>query len=234
VLGAILAPLTAAGSFFRHARVLHPEGRVYRGNVVAVAAEPPWFELANRLAGQAIMRFSGAWWQNGREWPELLGCALRLRDVPGCDTLVRSGDQDLLFATARSAWALAGAVLSTNQHDYLQNDYYAIARYSTRHTGAVQLRLVPEAGSRLQGSRLERLEDWVRRGAATLHLEGRPARGREPWVRLADVRVIEAVDIDQAALRFNPFHAGRGLEPRGMLNAMRKAPYQASRWATGS
>src|SRR3954463_12168906 len=79
--GWLVAPVTGTLSLFRRARMFHPEGALYRGQVEALPG--PYPGVARRLEGQALARLSTAWWKRGKEWLDVLGLALRLRGGSG-------------------------------------------------------------------------------------------------------------------------------------------------------
>lgn len=237
--GALLAPLFGIGSALRGARVLHPSGRCYRAEVTPVATDPALGRVASRLAGPALVRLSSAWWRGDREWPDLLGCALRFGGAEP-----EGSAQDLLLATTPSAWLLPLGPLWTDVHDFLRNRYYGIAPFQLDEGGRrARLRLVPMGGALGLGAsggdgvgvagregRDGRLRRAVAEGRAVLRLEARP-RLHLAYQPLALVRLTEPVALDQAALRFSPFRSGRGLRPVGFLHALRRLPYLLSQLA---
>jgi hypothetical protein len=226
VLGFLLTPFAALGSKVRKARVFHPDGTVYRAKVSVVAYEAPFEEVGRRLEGGALVRLSTAWWRGGKEWIDVLGCAVRFCDAGRLSPRAEKGDQDLLFATVRSALTLPFAPITTHQHDFLDNLYFAVGHFEVKGVGKIELRLSTR-GSRGEGStRTERLRSAVERGEAVFRLEGRKPGG--PWTPLVAVELESPIDIDQNALRFSPFRTGRGVVPRGTLQALRIAPYWIS------
>lgn len=234
--GVALAPVTATVSALRRARMFHPRGTVLRAEVSAVAEKAPWTTLGARLAGPALVRLSSAWWKT-REWPDVLGCAIRFTRSSDADVRARPGDQDLLLATIRRPWTMPFAPLTTNHHDFLANDYFAVSPFHTDPAGTIEWRLAPEHAASHGGSRDERLGASIERGEAALTLEARPyrrivdiARHRR-WSPVARVALIEEVDVDQDALRFDPYRAGRGIEPVGLVQSLRIAAYAASQRA---
>jgi len=229
--GVLLAPFAAMGSFVRRARLFHPEGVVYRAEVSPDTAGGAARDLADRLVGPALVRLSGGLWKGQKEWPDLLGAAIRFRRDGAPTAKPEPTDQDLLFATARSAWTLLLALFTTNTHSFLWDDYYAIGVFDTPELGHVQLRLVPLRVPAGDKSRLASLEQAVAQGRAVLELQARPVLLGARYEPIARIRLIRRVDIDQEALRMSPFRAGRGLVPRGFLNAMRLAPYAAGQLA---
>ena len=212
-------------SLLRRARMFHPEGAVYRAEIVALPGPVPG--LGRRLEGRALARFSTALWRGGSEWMDALGVALRLGTEPSATP--RAGDQDLLFATIQHPWTMPVAPLTTEQHDFLANDYFAVAPFDVAGVGRGKLRLVAGRPRRLQArDRGQRLDEAVARGEASLRLEVRAARRWEP---VAEVRILERAEIDQEALRFSPFRDGKGLTPRGFVHGLRRATYLFSQLA---
>jgi hypothetical protein len=231
VAGVGLAPLALVGAAVRDARVFHPRGRVYRAEAVlpleSIGAPEPVERLAARLVGPSIVRVSGGWWaasSPAREWPDVLGLALRF----GWSTRVAAADeQDLLFGSTSSLWKLPYAALATDVHDYLHNQYFAASSYVLRGVGRVKLSLRPAHVRVHAGTRDEKLDAAVAEGGVRLHLwlwlpDGRP-------FPLVDVLLREPMTLDQEALRFSPFSAGRGLDPAGFVHGLRWATYAASR-----
>lgn len=252
--GVALAPLTATISALRRSRMFHPRGTTLRAEVRACGSDEPWRTLGRRLEGDALVRLSGAWWKE-REWPDVLGCAIRFTRHGAADARARSGDQDLLFATIRRPWTMPFAPLSTRRHDYLENEYFAVAPFVTEvagHRKVIEWRLVPEphaSDGRERGARGgpddehaaddrdARLGRAVARGDARLVLEARPYRRvvdlfrHRTWQRVAVVALIEPVAIDEERLRFDAYRSGRGIRPTGFVQALRIAAYRASQWA---
>ena len=221
----LLAPLTGTLSLLRRARMFHPEGAVYRAEIAVLAG--PFPGLGRRLEGQALARFSTALWRGGSEWMDALGVALRLGADPSATP--RPGDQDLLFATIQHPWTMPFAPLTTEQHDFLANDYFAVSPFDVAGVGRGKLRLVASRPRRLLSrGRGERLDEAVARGEAALRLEVRTAKRWEP---VALLRILKRADIDQEALRFSPFRDGKGLTPRGFVHGLRRATYRISQWA---
>jgi hypothetical protein len=235
VSGLGLAPFTAAISALRHSRMFHPSGLLFRARTENVAASPAARAVAERLRGVALVRFSSAWWK-AREWPDVLGCALRFSsDVSG--VVPREGDQDLLFATIRRPWTLPFSPLTTRYRDFLQNHYYAVSPFLAEPLGRVEWRLSPESGRGTGGARGARLQSQVESGHANLLLEWSPYRmplrafddrSFQPLLRLHD---LEALTLDQEALRFDPFRDGRGITPVGFIHGLRRASYASSQRA---
>lgn len=227
-VGAGLAPLTAAISHARQARMFHPDGVVLRASTEPCAAEPELQRIAEQLAGPTLARFSSALWR-GHEWPDVLGAALRF----GWDGEV--GTQDLLLATIRFPWTMLLSPLATNYRSFLWNHYHAVSPFAVTGVGPAKLRLrSPRLGNRADSTRAEHLQNAMRAGHAVFELQLRrldvsPLRRR--WEPLARVTLLAPVDVDQSALRFSPFNDAAGLHPVGFIHAIRVAAYAASQRA---
>jgi hypothetical protein len=228
-IGGLLAPVTGEGSLIRRARLFHPDGVVYRAEVRPLVRTGAVGELAQRLAGPAIVRLSGGWWRNERELPDVLGVAIRLRTEDDLSAEPGPRDQDLTFATFRHMWSLPLAPLGTNVHDYLANDYYAVLPYYALGLGRIKLRLIPPQVKTVGEDRRERLERAVAADLAVLRLEMRRARVGAPWEQVAAIDLRERALVDQDKLAFSPFRSGRGLEPVGLFQMVRAATYASSR-----
>jgi hypothetical protein len=226
LVGWLMAPITGGVSAARRARMFHPDGKIYRAEVTR-ARDTKWPEVAARLEGPALVRLSSAWWRGGKELPDALGVALRFaRSSSG----LTEGDQDLLLATIRTPWTTPFAPLRTHVHDFLMNDYYGVSPFDVEGVGRVKLRLVAPRQSCEGASREERLQRAVDDDRAVFLLEARP-RDRHGYQSLVEVRLVEAIELDQETLRFSPFRDGRGLRPRGFVHALRRGAYAASQHA---
>lgn len=155
------------------AGTFHPRGRTFVARVVrhpdlALDLEP----LAERFAGDALVRFSG------------LGCAVRFRHDHRASSEPELGDADLLVATV---------LRPTNVEDYLANDYYAVSPFDVGLVHALQFRLRPEHPSHGKGDRDARLDDEVAHGGAALDLDvgGSPYGTWSPLVRVELLRAIQ-------------------------------------------
>jgi hypothetical protein len=167
--GSLLAPLTGLWALLRRARTFPPEGTAFRAAVEPLAEGGALGRLARRLQGEATVRLSSTWWRGGKQWPDVLGVAVRF-----------PRDQDLLAATIRSPWTTLVAPLTTLTHDFLANDYYAAWPLEVEGLGRARLRLrslrherhAPDPGD--DGlDRARKLDKAVAEGAAVLRLEAR-------------------------------------------------------------
>ncbi len=228
VIGVVLAPMAAAAARARKGRALHPKGIVCAADVVAAAEDPVLVPLAQRLAGGAIVRMSGALWRKA-DLPEMLGCAVRLRGPRTLIPEVDPEDQDLFFATARRAIAIPLATLTTDHDDYLHNVYYTIGWLDAPDIGQVELRLVPlPTAVRKQEKRGQRLRSAMEAGQARLRLEARRDSGDGAWQALCEMRLRGRLKIDARELTYSPFQNGQELRPRGFLHALRGPAYAAA------
>jgi hypothetical protein len=232
VTGWITAPLFAAASFARHARTFHPRGHAFvarslRHPDLALELAP----LAARLTGDALVRFSGALWKDEPHLPDVLGCAVRFRHDASETAEPELSDQDLLFATIVRPWTMPLAPVTTNVEDYLANDYYAVSPFDVGLDHALYFRLRPERPARhVIGDRDARIDDAVARGVAAFEIDA-SASPWGPWSPVVRVTLLRAAHVDQEALRFEPFRAGRGVVPRGFVHALRRGAYAMSQWA---
>ena len=233
VIGVLVAPVAAVGSFVRGARIFHPDGVVYRADVHADASEGARGKLARRLAGQALVRLSSAMRREkaGTSPRDILGLSLRFNTSRGAGAATGARFQDLLLLSLQHLWQLPFGALLTNPRDFLANDYHALLPFRVDGLGVVRFRIVPEVGA-AEGDegmwRLERLEHAVRESRAVLHLQMKGKERGATWKPLATLVLRERLYIDQSDLRFTPFHDGAGIEPVGFLQGLRWAVYPAS------
>ncbi len=224
--GVLIAPVTGRVAKLRRARMFHPRGLIHRADVrVDMHSADDLRDAATRLAGPGLIRLSSAWWKTG-ERPDLLGVGLRI----GRDAREGDGDeQDLLFATARSLVTMLPAALRTDVHDFLGNDYFAIAPYELEGVGRVKLKLRSRGRSPEGHDRASRLLAAVESGQTGFDLlVARDDKDYEPFVH---VWIGEPLELDDETVRLTPDRAGRGLRPVGFLNAARRLAYDASRRA---
>jgi hypothetical protein len=233
LVGSCLAPITAALSRARRARMFHPDGVVYQANVVPATLNPQLLPIAERLAGLALVRFSSALWRGGRQWPDVLGAAIRFGWVG-----VKPGPalpQDLLLATIRFPWTMPFAPFATNFRSYLWNHYHAVSPFEVPGVGRVKIRLrSPRLGNGSMETRAEHLRQAASEGQARFELQFRRLDVGplwRHWQPVASITLIGQFDADQAALRFSPFRSGAGIQPVGFVHALRLAAYAASQQA---
>lgn len=228
VTGAALAPLFGLGSVVRRARVLHPNGLLLRGVATALPEDSELAALGSRLAGPVLARFSSGWWKE-REWPDVLGCALRFTraEVPSAEA--QHGDQDLLLATVRVPLTTLLAPLTTHVDDYLRNHYFGVSPFEAGMRDRIKLRLSPDGPAPELDTRAERLNAALAEGPIGFVLHARAARLAAQYSPILRIELSQRVELDQEQLRFNPFRTGRELEPAGFIHALRIPAYAASR-----
>ncbi len=240
-VGALSSPAIATVSRARRARMFHPEGETFLADVTpARSVNADLRDLADRLHGFALARFSGALWRGGFEHLDVLGIALRFRATEVASTDPSAGDQDLLFATIRSPLTLGIAPFTTRAADYLANTYWAVSPFAIGSGSHVKFRLRPPAEHARGRSDLERetsrnvrLEEAVADGGVAWQLEARRTFTRA-WSPLATILLTAPAHLDEEALRFSAYRCGRGIVPRGFVHAMRRPAYAASQWARPS
>jgi hypothetical protein len=236
--------------------MFHPDGSTFVARVEPLAMESSLAGIGRLLAGPALARFSGALWRRGFEHLDVLGVALRFRGAlplehPGIQPrafhfvesslrfqreassspVALASDQDLLFATIRSPFTMPFAPFTTNPHDFTANRYWAVSPFDAPGVGRVKFRLSPRSRRRSATlPREERLESIVALDVSSWNLEVRRTFTLS-WTPVARLFLERVASIDQATLRFSPFNSGRGIVPRGLVHAMRRATYAASQAA---
>lgn len=233
-LGRFLAPGAAALSARRRARMFHPDGLTFFVEVTPSTRVPDAFRpLADELAGHGLARFSGALWRRGFEHLDVLGIGLRFRRAEAASPLPDADDQDLLFATIVSPFTMPASPFTTRAGDYFENHSWAVSPFDAPGGRRVKFRITPvvpptDGG----GTREERLLHAVEAGQAQLRLEVRGVF-RMRWSPLATLTLTSRAELDQERLRFSPFQDGRGVRPRGLVHALRRAVYPASQAGRG-
>jgi hypothetical protein len=184
---------------------------IVAGVVQRVAIDRVAGPVAARLAGPALLRFSG-WWRT-REWPDLLELAIRF----GATSELPEGDQDLVLGSAR--WLGPLAPLRTDGRDFLAN-VYAGGGYTVDGLGRAELRAVPLAGWHdASGDREARLRAAITGGDAWVRLEARFG-GELGWRPIVEIGLREVVE--GVPLRCSGTRVGRGLRPTGVVAAFRR------------
>lgn len=220
VIGKVWSPAVATISALRHARMFHPSGLTFRGRVTPIECRD-FAPLGARFGGEVLFRASAALSKEERRL-DVLGIALRF-----------DGGQDLLFATIRSPLTMGLALFATKADDYFANQYWAVSPFDAEGVGTIKLRLTPARRPLHMDGRDATLRAAVDRGDGIWILEARRTFHRE-WAPIARIDLVREVAIDQDALQFDPFHAGLGLEPRGLVHAIRRAVYPASQAGRGA
>jgi hypothetical protein len=232
--GAILSPLLFPLFLARGARFFHPSGVIHSARVVppsGVRSGAP-ADLAGRLAGPALVRFSGGIF-SGEDRKDSLGIGLRLHGNPLPSARYCRNDQDLFFVSVRSLALskLLPGINQIHQHDYLANTYWAISKYEADGFGPVSLRITSSGGGCPGEDRAERLQSACSQGTARLLLEAAPL-GSDIHLPVAEFHLGPRLSPEmEAELRLVPSSLGRGLHPSGFSQGLRVVPYKASQLA---
>src|SRR5688572_20992031 len=133
IAGLALSPFTGLISAARHSRMFHPSGLLCAAVAEPLATAGRASEVAARLAGPVLVRWSSAWWKAG-EWIDVLGCALRFSVEP-LTAEPKPTDQDLLLATIQRPWTMPFAPFTTNDHDFFSNTYYGVSPFEVPPLG---------------------------------------------------------------------------------------------------
>ncbi len=243
-----------ASGVVRNARVFHPDGRVFRGEVTSLGvADAALAAAGERLAGTAVLlRMGMGLMKKGmpgwlaRIIPDAPSIAARFYDAVGRDVapIRRTPEVDLdLLCTAGGdrLWKLV-ANLSTGglgfglrRYDYFRNLYYADVPYRLGGEGSgYWIRFAAnEDAARLGGAEHDAVGrdlalTRVVEGHGGLRIEGqRVGAADAPFVAFAEIRFVEEIVVDQEALHFEPVE-GRGFVPYGYLTEVRRSVYPAS------
>jgi hypothetical protein len=229
-IGYGLGFLTGAVSFLRRSRMFHPRGIVLRAEVRASGSAVLAALVRGELPKTALVRFSSALWK-GREWPDVLGMAIRFTDAERPNEKPAFRDQDLLLATVPTPLLTLVAPLWTRFHDFLANSYYGVSPFELPDGRRVYFRVRFEIARRnidRSTSRADRL-----RGAlgSRVRLETNPRPVGPGWLPFAELVLREELSIDQEALRFSPFRNGLEIRPRGFVHYLRLGAYAFSQAA---
>jgi hypothetical protein len=219
-LGLVIGLAVFAVALVRAARAVHADGVVCRAELIA--RDP----AAQRLAGPAVVRLSGAFEGQATTGSDVLGVYIRMPDDGGPRRA-----QDLVLGSFESFRTAARDRAGTDVGDYLANHYSTVTPWWLTRHGPVILRLVPPpaAAPRERGSdRLARLDADLAAGRARFSLTVDTPTGR---AELAELRLVERLPVDDRSLRASMFRQGRGLRPLGVRNGIRATAYPMSQLA---
>lgn len=212
ILGYLLGVVTLIMSFLRQARMFHPRGLLYEAHVESVNFYP-----------HALVRLSSAWWKK-REWPDVLGIAIRFSPEAALGVIADPKDQDLLFASFSRWWLTPLGPFLTNYRDYFANHFYTVAPF--RYKNQINTyRIKPKIKTLIQGKRSERVTQAVLSGEAVFILQEKNDPSTA-WRDVAKIKLIRRLHFDQERLRFNPFQNGLGIRPSGFLQHLRIGAYR--------
>jgi hypothetical protein len=232
-LGALIALVLLAIPIFlyslaRGRRAFHADGIVVRAEFVALDSD-----VGPRLAGPAIVRFSGAFHDEGASGTDVLGMSVRMRkpgDAHAREEDLTVGDQDCLFGTFESFRTASQDREHTDVSDYLGNQYSSVAVWRVDGLGAGKLRAIPVEPSPAGPTRVARLDAAIAAGKATFTIEARDT-DEKPLRNIAELRLVERLPLRGRLLRISMFRNGRGLTPTGFRNGIRAVVYPMSQLA---
>lgn len=218
--GSVAAALFAGLSFLRRRRVFHPYGAAVEALLEVTSAGRYDAALLDvPLRRRCLVRLS---WGVGLpdRLPDVLGVAVRVLGEDG-----RSPAQDILFATVLGDGSVSRHVLAPSA-GFGQRPFSTVLPYRAGHQ-LVVLGLAADADEPLPAA--QQAADALLLGRLSFRV--RVSAGRE-WATLGRLSGVGPVPPDVAeSLRYNPFHASLGLEPAGMVNALRRRSYAASQAA---
>lgn len=197
--------------------MFHPRGLLFEAEITSHDFPP-----------HGLVRLSSAWWKY-KEWPDVLGVAIRFSPAPITGIEPHETDQDLLFASFPHWWQILLGPMMTNHHDFLQNHYYGVADFISE--GKVRrYKLIPKNNTFIHGSRQEKIIEAVLEGEA-IFLFQEKTKDEWIWNTLAEIKLVRTLHYDQEALRFNPFQNGLKIRPYGFLQHLRVGAYRMSQSA---
>jgi hypothetical protein len=219
--GVVLAAISVA----RRAKAVHPHGESYVAELsVPGAATAPAGSLLLGTAGvhRAIVRFSRSVGLP-RPLPDLLGMSIRVLDAYGSGR-----HQDFLLVSSADLPVLHHVFLPAA--DVQQRPYTSSLPYRSGGALFVVGVLPDERSPRPDGDdEFHRLRAAAATGQLRFRLAVASIMGR--FRPVAEIRIGASLPPTADALRFNPWNTGGGLEPAGVLNAMRRYAYPMSQWA---
>jgi hypothetical protein len=218
--GVAFGAVLGAGAALRRGKVVHPQGVVFEARLRVSGAPdaPPGAELLTRPAEhRALVRFSRSLGLP-RALPDLLGISIRVLDAYG-----EGRFQDFLLVTSADLPVVHHVFLPAA--DAQQRPYTTSLPFRSGKGQQFIVGVLPRADSaRGQGAdALERVRNAARTGDLRFDLAVAPILGR--FSPVGELRIGEELPESYDALLFEPWKGGRGLEPVGVLNGMRRYAY---------
>jgi hypothetical protein len=201
--------------------------------IVPIDGAEPEHSIGARLAGPALVRFSGAIRSEGTSDKDILGIALRLRRRRDQDSAPEVGDQDLLLGTFESfaSVVFGNDKARVNAGDYLANDYDSVSPWRVGGIGVVRLRTLARPPS-LGDNRLARLKAAIDTGNAELLLGYHSNDGQTgPVTPIAMVKLTSVSPLPPQQLRASLLRHGRHITAVGFRNGIRRIVYPVSQLA---
>lgn len=219
--GVVLATISAV----RRAKAVHPHGESYLAelSVPGMATAPTDARLLRTTAAHgAIVRFSRSLGLP-RPLPDLLGVSIRVLDAYGTGR-----HQDFLLVSSADLPIVHHVFLPAA--DVQRRPYSSSLPYRSGGTRFI-VGVLPDARSpRPDGDdEFDRLRAAAATGDLRFKLAVASIMGR--FRPIGEIRIGAPLPASADALRFNPWNSGAGLEPAGVLNAMRRYAYPMSQWA---
>lgn len=196
-------------SLIRRSRMFHPRGILLLAEVEPVGPIP--------FPKECLVRLSSAWWKK-KIWRDVLGVSLRFK--------TDSGFQDLLFASFSKPWLTPIGPFLTHYKDFFQNDYYAVSPFRFNEHEVYFKLVFQKQIAREELSRPEIVREALNKQTAYFRLLMMDYR--KEWIQVAKFSLIKELNLDQEAMRFNPFYNALGIEPKGYIHHLRIGSYKFS------
>ncbi|MDD7968404.1 hypothetical protein [Actinomycetospora lemnae] len=222
-VGRVAGPAFALASFVRRARVFHPHGRTLTARLHVRGDD----RFAGTVLGAAGVHDGAVRFSRGAGVPEplpdVLGLALRLD--------LADGPQDLLLVSSAPAPIARHAILPAR--DYGATHYSSIVPFRLGGTTVV-LGARPEHDREPEPlERLAALERAAADGRVRFTLLAAHTTG--PWSAVGEIELGTALPDERGERRrHTPFHDAGGIEPVGVVNALRRRAYADSQAARPS
>lgn len=224
--GTISAVAFGVASLLRRARVFHPEGVAFAATFTSSGprGEPHGAPLLDEPGRHdAVVRFS-----RGVGLPEsvadILGLAIRITDAHG-----DGAHQDLLLVTSSAAPGARHALVPTRT--FLHPRWSTVLPYRLGGRRVVFGARPLRTGGDI--TRLDHLADELESGRLRFAID--VADVTRPWTEVGVLTMTAMLPDDEAeSLRFNPANTGGGIEPTGVLQAVRRLAYRGSQAARPS
>lgn len=217
--GVAFGALLAAGAALRRGKVVHPHGVVFSARLVvagAPAAPRAAALLSEPAEHGALVRFSRALGLP-QPLPDLLGMSIRVLDAYGPER-----HQDLLLVTSADRPVVHHIFLPAR--DAQQRPYTSSLPFRAGNerflVGALPVADSPRPTG---GDDLTRVRNAAATGRLRFELAVAPIMGR--FVSVGELRVGAELPPRYDALPFEPWRGDGGLQPVGVINAMRPIAY---------
>ncbi|HEX4901860.1 MAG TPA: hypothetical protein VFV42_03560 [Acidimicrobiales bacterium] len=217
--GAAAALVMGAASAVRRKRVFHPDGVARHATLQVSGARHGAPLLDEAGSHDAIVRLSrGAGLPESL--PDFLGLALRVTDAHG-----PGAHQDVLLVSSGSRPGLRHALLPVRSFAHERYSSVVPYRVGDRTVLFGARRLDDDAPDDADVSDLRAHDDAMRFALEIAELRG-------PWEPVGVLELGPALpEPEGRALRFDPSNTGGGIEPVGVVQAVRRLAYRSSQAA---